>query len=489
MKNSPLIDREQQVRELRALADADGAQMGLLYGRRRVGKTYLLQHAWGEDARLFYFLAGGVTPEQNRQDLLRELDDWSERPITPGDFPNWRTTFQTLFEHARDDSLIVVLDEFQYLLGNSKQEHQEVTSQLNAIWDREVKKYDLDLTLILCGSEIGTMKGIGAGGPLYGRISWRHRLGPFDYFNAARMCEGRSLRERIYIYAILGGLPEYLDALREDEELADAVARTVLSSRGEVHFQLERLLEQEQGLRDPRKYRAVLSAVATGATTTNEIKQRAFSSGSQHRVRRILETLEELGLVRRERNFRAGKKAAWSNRIADNAVRFWYRFVHPHRSHLQARPARDVWEHAVKPQLDVYTGKVFEQLISDAFRRHHDSWNFPMFVHWARWEGVTRDRRSIEIDIAAELQDQKLLTGEVKWSSSPVDLELHVEHQSKLQALANSGQRWAHEALEPEHSHGHLYVSAAGFTEYFRQRAQEDSTIHLVDLEDIFEKS
>lgn len=488
MQTREFVNRKQEIQELRELADRPTPQLTLLYGRRRVGKTYLLQHAWRDADRLFYFLAGNVTSEQNRQDLLRERNEWSDRRIPPEDSPNWRTTFRLLFDEAKNSPLIIILDEFQYLLGDTKQKRQEVTSQLNAVWDRDVEKRRSELTVILCGSEIGTMEGIGAGGPLYGRFAWRHRLEPFDYLDASKVMGERPPRKRCYLYGIFGGLPEYLDAIRSDETAKDAVVRTFLSTSGEIHFQLERLLEQEHGLREPRKYRAVLEAVASGCTQTNEIRQRAFKDISAHSVRNILDTLENLGFVRRTRNFRAGPRAAFDNRIADHAVRFWYQFVHPNRSQLQQGDAERVWQQRIEPELDRYMGKVFEQIVEEAYRRCHDKWELPAASEWGRWEGTDQDRRSIEIDIAAELDDRNLLTGEVKWSSSPVDLDLHFEHREKLRALANSGKGWAHDALDQEHSHGHLYVSAAGFTNAFTSRAKENERLHLKSLEDLYEQ-
>lgn len=475
-----MVDREREVEELRGLADQNGAKMALLYGRRRVGKTFLLERAW-EDRRLFYFLAADSTLDWNRRELLRELQKWSGDEIVPEDYPSWRTLFRLLVSYADAEPLVVVLDEFQYLLG-----HEEgVASQLNAIWDREVGAQNV--TLVLCGSEVGTMESLAAAdSPLYGRLNWRHRLRAFDYWNASQMTPNRPRREQAYIYGIFGGTPRYLAAIEEGESLGEAVVRTLLSPRGEVHLQLENLIAQERGIREPAIYRSVLAAVASGRTDTNEVAQGAGLGDHPATARRALETLESLGLIVRERNFDAGRRAVWKNRIADNAVGFWYRFVEPNRSQLEIGDPTRVWEARVAPFLDDYMGKAFEGVAGEAFVRHHEHWGFAAPVEWSRWEGQDRNRRSIELDIVARLDDGRLLTGEVKWSSQPIDYDVHLHLARNLEDLANSGHKWAHDALDPDGSAGHVYVSAAGFTDHFVQRAEEEAIV-LLTLDDLFD--
>jgi AAA+ ATPase superfamily predicted ATPase len=475
-----LIDRREQVAELRALSARPGSHLALLYGRRRVGKTYLLDWTWRDEHR-FYYLAADTTSGRNRRDLLNELSTWADRPIEPEDYPNWRTVFRLIADFVREEPIVIILDEFQYLMARE----EGIVSQLNAIWDREVK--DCELTLVLCGSEVATMESLQAGdSPLYGRINWREKLTSFDYHDAALMVAERSKREKAYAYGVFGGIPQYLAAIERGESFGDAVIRTFLSPRGEVHLQLETLIEQEKGIRDPAVYRAVLEAVAQGNTRTNEIAQAAGLKGQDAMTRRALETLEGLELVRRERNFGAGSRAPWRSRIADNAVRFWHRFVDSNRSRLETGGAKKVWEEHVEPYIDTYMGKLFETMCQQAFRRYHQPWGLPAAKEWARWEGQDRNRRSIEIDLVAELDGGKLLTGEIKWSSSPVDVDIHFQLKRDLDDLGRSGQGWAKVALEDNESHGYLYVSAAGFTDAFCTRAEEDDRIFLVTLEDLY---
>lgn len=480
LRRPHFVNRELQLHELRAHADQQGPRLALLYGRRRVGKTFLLEHLW-DAGRRFYFLAADTTPEQNRRELLRDLAAWSGRELSLEDYPTWRTVFRLLSTLAADRAIVVILDEFQYLMGHEA----GVVSQLNAVWDRELE--GRNLTLILCGSEVSMMAGLEAGdSALYGRINWRERLRPFDYFDAARMLPAWPPREQAYGYGAFGGIPRYLAAIDTEEVFDQAIGRTLLSPRGEVHLQLEHAIEQEQGIRSPGEYRAALTAVAGGRAEITEIADAAGLGDRRHVAKRVLDTLEGLELVRRERNFQASRTTPWRFRIADNAVRFWYRFVHPNRSQLETGEIGRVWEQRIRPALDTYMGKVFEDMSREAFVRHHERWDLPGIVEWARWEGQDRNRRSIEIDIAAKLDDGRLLTGEIKWSSSPVGFELHVGLTRDLEDLARSGRKWAHQALDPDAALGHLYVSAAGFTDHFRERAERNGRIRLVTLEDLY---
>lgn len=477
-----LIDREHELSELQALAEAPAARLVLLYGRRRVGKTFLLKRAW-RGRRAFYFLAANTTPDQNRQDLIRDLGAWSGDRLVAEDYPTWRTTFRLLGRFSRDEPLVVVLDEFQYLLRDD--DGARVVSQLNAVWEEELSEGKL--LLVLCGSEVGVMEGLAGRGALYGRIDWSARLRPFDYLDASRMTPRASRREQAYVYGIFGGIPRYLESARSEEPLDRIASEAVLSPRGSVHLQLDNLIEQEEAIREPGQYRAVLAAVAQGRTELNEIAQAAGLQDRAHVVRRALGVLQDLHIVVRERNFGAGTTSAWRHRIADNAVRFWYRFVHPNRSVLETEGAKRIWSKRVKPHLNGYMGwRTFEDMAREAYDRQHERWNLPGRVQWARWEGRDRTRLQIELDIVAELDDGRLLAGEVKWSSKPIDDSVHEALLANLHDLTASGQLWARRAVDPKHSHGYLYVSAAGFTKAFRDRAEADPRIRLIDLDDIY---
>ncbi len=452
-----MIDREQEAVELAALLADGSPRLALLYGRRRVGKTFLLTSAWPA-ARTFYFTAANTTPAQNRQALVAEMARWSEQPLVPEDYPTWRAVFRLLLELGAPRPLAVVLDEFQYF-GESERELASVASELNAVW--EERRSARPLVLTLSGSAIGTMEALAAGAaPLYGRFHWRAELRPFDYFHAGQMAAFRSLRDRAAAYGIFGGVPRYLAAVRPGRSLAQNVVETMLHPRGEVRAQVETALLQEQGLRDVASYNAILRAIAGGRTRLNEIGQRA-GVPTDTSLRQKVDRLIALGYIEACRNLGARPKEPFRYRLADPAQMFHAAFVAPFEAELARYDPASVWKEQVLPRLDAYMGHVFERMVEQAYPRLREHWRLPMVSEWGRWEGVDRDRQSLEIDIASRLSDGRVLTGAIKWNRRAIGADLHRDHLSMLGRLAAAGVRWAREALHAKAPL--LYVAAGGF--------------------------
>jgi uncharacterized protein len=469
-----LVDRDVERRELLALLEGRGPVLALLTGRRRVGKTFLLANLWAAD-ELFLYTAAATTPELNRRQLLTELAAWANAPLRPEDYPSWRTVFRLLVELAeqrarRGERTVFVLDEFQFL-GDGEKGLAEVASELNAAWEHDGgPPAGLPLLMALAGSAVATMESLAGGGaPLYGRFAWTHKLGPFDYWHAAQLAPFPSLRERALAFGMVGGTPRYLAALDAAAGIPENAARLVLSPRGEIRMLVETALDQEEGLREVPKYRAILRAVADGRTERNEIAQGAGLS-NDNGLRSKLGVLLELGYLEERRNFDARPNEAVRYALADAAVRFHQRFVAPNASILERYPAEQVWEHAVADKLGGYMGLEFERLAVQGYDRRATHLGLPLVRQWSRWEGADRDRRPLEIDLVARTIDGRMLTGAVKWDAAPIGVGVHRGHLDMLRRLAESGRGWAHEALQPDSPL--LYIAAGGFSADFRAEVE-----------------
>ncbi len=491
---SPLVDRLDERRELAALSRRGRPALALLTGRRRVGKTFLLTHSWPAE-HLFLFTAARTTPELNRQQLLTDLAAWSGDSLSPADYPSWRTVFRLLVELAAARATgtsplptVVVLDEFQYL-AHQETGLAEVASELNAVWEgrglRRAATRKIPLLIVLAGSAVGTMEAVAAGGsPLYGRFDWQATLQPFTYWYAADLTPFEALRDRATAYGIFGGTPRYLAAADASRRLAENVIDLVLSPRGEVRLLVETALDQEEGLRDVPKYRAILRAIADGCTGRNEIAQRTGLT-NDHALREKLANLIELGYIEARRNVDAKPNEAVRYAIADAALRFYHRFVAPHASVLERYPAAHVWGASVAPRLDAYMGLEFERIATQAYDRRALGLRLPLVNRWGRWEGVDRLRCSLEIDVVAELTEGRWMTGAVKWDRKPLGAAAHHEHMEMLRRAADAGRTWAHAALEPDSPL--YYVAAGGFTQAFRSAvARSEHPAVMWSLEDVY---
>ncbi|HEX6041556.1 ATP-binding protein [Longimicrobium sp.] len=478
-----LIDRETEQARLRELLAAGEQKLVLVYGRRRVGKTYLLGRTWGDDASSFYFTAAETTPTQNREALLSALAEWSGETIHPEDYPTWRSVFRLLLEFRSPEPLVVTLDEFQYL-GENPRELNAVASELNAVW--EMRRPRRPLVLVLAGSAVRTLEALNEGGsPLYGRFAWQCQLRPFNYWHAGELAGYADPRDRAYVYGIFGGTPRYLSPVDPGRTVGENAVSLMLNPTGEVRELVQTALLQEQGLREIPKYVAILRAVGEGRTQLNEIAQ---GSGLEldTALRDKLERLMGLDYVRAGRNLGAKSREPFRYRVSDPAFRFYYRFVAPLESALATQDPGAVWEQHIAPNLDSYMGLIFEGIVEEAYYRLQGRLRLPLVAEWGRWEGLDRDRKQLEMDVASMLMDGRVLTGSIKWHRDPVDVAVHTQHLAMLDRLAQSGVSWAHTAREPRSPL--LYVSSAGFTDRFVEAARESrEEVYLWSLKDVFQ--
>jgi len=476
-----VVDRKEEIERFQALLGRGSPQLVLVYGRRRVGKTHLLGRAW-KDVDAFYFTASETTPTQNRIALLTAFAQWSGEEIHMEDYPTWRSVFRLLLDHRSPDPLIITLDEFQYL-GEDVKDLKAVASELNAAW--EMRRPVRPLVFVISGSAVRTLESLNSGGsPLYGRFAWQCHLRPFNYWHAGELTGFSSAHDRACAYGVFGGTPRYLAAIDPSHSLSDNIISLMLHPSGEVRELVQTALLQEQGLLEIPKYIAILRAIGRGRTELNEIAQ-ATGLEKGHPLRDKIERLIALDYVRAGRNLGAKRTSPYRYRISDPAMRFFFDVVAPLESALATQSPAAVWRDHIAPNFDAYMGHVFETIVEEAYYRLQTPLGLPLVAEWGRWEGVDRERKPLEMDIACTLVDGRVLTGAIKWNRNVVDVHVHTEHLAMLDRLARSGVAWAHTALDPESPL--LYVASNGFTDRFRRAAEASrDQVYLWTLDDLY---
>jgi AAA+ ATPase superfamily predicted ATPase len=480
---SPLVDRVTEQQALRALLKRSGPSMAVLYGRRRVGKTFLLKHTWPK-GRVFHFTAVDGTSELNRRALLEAVARFSGHAISERDHATWRRVFELILGLGNEEPTVVILDEYQYLHGDP---NENVDSALAAVWESHVNRRPKGqpFVLVLCGSIVRVMARLDApDNPLHGRLDWKGNLDPFDYFDAAAMAHFRTARDCALAYGIYGGTPRYLASINTRRALTANVVEGVLSPAGAVRVQVETVVSQEHGLRDIAQYAAVLNVIGGGATDRNEIAQQT-GLANDFSLRAKLEMLIGLGFISAWRNFGAKTNTPFRYRVTDPALRFYYAIVTRYRNELEHDDPLHVWRTYIAPELDAYMGLVFESIAEQAYTRLRSPMQLPTIREWGRWEGLDRNRQQIEIDIVARRTDGKMLTGAVKWNQKPITQSVHDKHVDMLRRLGASGHAWAREALAPDAIL--LYVAAGGFeADVVKQARRAGPAVLAWSLEDLY---
>ena len=417
------VNRVSELHLLEKHYQSGRAELFVLYGRRRVGKTELLVH-FCQGKRHVFFVADQVPEQTLRANLSKAVNDviFGEGQVSAV-YNTWDDLLNTLVKQAQSERLVVVLDEFPYLAAADP----SVSSILQRTWDHAMK--NSQIMLILNGSYIGMMEEtvLGYKAPLYGRRTAQYLLEPLEFVDAQQFFTAYSAEDRLRAYAVYGGTPAYLQTIQPEQSLQTNIRDGILTRGAALYDEVRFVLQQE--LREPRNYFAVLQAIASGNTRQNEIKQAA----GLENIAQYLETLQQLHLVERVvpvTESQPHKSRRGIYRLKDNFLRFWFRFVLPNRSQLERGANEVVYDTVIHPELDAFTSTVFEQACRQYFWRNGLKGKLPFQPKQiGGWWQVNQ-----EVDIVL-LSDSHTMLVECKWSQRPVGVDILEQLEEKSKAL------------------------------------------------------
>lgn len=340
------LGRTRELDVLVELAASPRPELFVLYGRRRVGKTELLQQ-FCRGRRAVYFLAAQVREKDNLRAFRDALVEGLNDPLAANvEFPDWGAALAFAAERARDERLVLVLDEFPYLCEATK----GLPSIVQRFWDTRAKSSQL--MLVLCGSQVSFMEEevLAETSPLFGRRTGQRRLEPLAPSESLRFFQSWPLEERVLAYSMLGGMPAYLRRFDPARSLRENVLREVLRPEGYLYDEVNFLLRAE--LTSPATYNSILAAVARGAEKLGDV---ALTVGvDSPTANKYLTTLRDLQLVEREVPLTDPdplRSRRGTYRVADRFLAFHFRHVQPHAALLQSGRGEAVWQRAIEPDL------------------------------------------------------------------------------------------------------------------------------------------
>ena len=417
MKPNALIGREHELKTLEDLRVRPDAALVLVYGRRRVGKTRLLQE-WAKRSGLpaFYWEAPRTTAENLRSSLAREFGRWAfgEGGARAPRYDDWADVFRAMAQHIAERPTIFIFDEFPWAVEGD----ESLPSYLKTAWDQLFTHSQLKLALT--GSHISTMeKLLESDAPLFGRLTSKLYVRPLPFASVKPFIPRYDAEKRLAVYAIIGGVPDYLRAWDDQADLLTNIRAFFVSEnspyRNEQHVLIGDVLR-----RDTPDFEAVLDAIGKGYHDLDSISTYAVLPG--HRAAHVLETLVEVRLVERRirasvppRQHEIARHARYF--LSDPFLRFYYRFILPNRSQI-AQGVYAALEKEFHDQLRAFVGATFEELCRTWTLIQARNGKLPFVPEFIGSDWGARHQADV---VAVNWHTRQVLIGEAKWVIEDLD--------------------------------------------------------------------
>ncbi len=478
------IGREAELKFLQDKYDEKKGQLVVIYGRRRVGKTETLREFCRKKPHVFFSCTQSTDKVQLAKfskQILRE-DIPAKKYIS--EFPSWEEAFRAILELPYGDKKkLIVIDEFPYMCKGNK----SIPSILQNLWDTELKS--CNVMIILCGSAMSFMEKelLAEKNPLYGRATGIYQMREMGFYDAVRFFPNYSEKDKVLTYAVLGGVPHYLNQFSPELSVGENIKRNILTKGSVLYSEAEFLLHQE--LRETPVYNSIIEAVALGNTKLNDISQKALVDNTS-KTSVYLKNLIELGIVGRDFSVDARvKERANANRgtyrLTDHFFRFWYAFGFTNLSQLEDGDVEGVYEYLIAPALHEFASLPFEDICREFLRNLQKKNLLPFrYARMGRWIGKTtiRDKTAengmriaeTEIDLLAiDREAKEYLVGECKFRQEPFGYSEYLDTVAKLTPQKEKAKFY------------YALFSESGFDHKIKTEARNSKELYLFDLETI----
>lgn len=458
--------RDKELKDLNKRYSKGNFECVVVYGRRRVGKTALINEFCKGKPTVF-FSALSASSQENLEALSKAIYEKEHSGAeTAPVYPTFDAAFNEITRMAEEERLIFVIDEYPYLAKANK----SISSRLQHIIDHTWK--NSKLFLILCGSSMSFMEYqvLGYESPLYGRRTGQYKIQALTYKEMTEFNLDLTAEQQAFIFGVTGGIPHYINKLDVDGDVDDALKENLFNTSSYLYEEPENLLKQE--LREPAIYNSVITAVAGGASRSNEI---ATKVGIESPIcAKYLKVLLELGILVKKTPIteKAGKKTIYA--IGDNFFRFWYRFVPQHISAISAGRIDKIYDPVIKKHYPDYMGLIFEQMCREYLFLYAEDVPVVLSDIGSWWGTDSKEKKEVEIDVVGTpVEGNEYIIGSCKYKNSPVGVD-ELELLKHYADVFGKGEKY------------HYYIfSKGGFTEGLQELADK-SEVRLVTLQDMY---
>lgn len=468
------VGRQSELDMLQEAYEDGKFQCAVLYGRRRIGKSYMLSRfVQGKPA--IFFTAQEVNDKLNFSIFTERVLEFFGLKDSGMIFQDWDDIFKFLVDQAKKERLILVLDEFPCLCNANK--------EIRLILRNAIDQYfqGSNLFLILCGSQISFMERevLGSKSPLFGCCTLPLYLTGFDYLEAAKLLQDFSDEDKVRLYACVGDTPHYLSQVDPKLTLEENIKRLFFRSSGYLYSELFMLLQQE--LREPAVYNSIIMAIVSGAERLNDI---VLKTGEEKtKVSKYIKVLLDVKILERVSPY--GEDPEKSRRgiyqFSDYCCRFWYRFVFGNQDKIDRGVGEQFADQMIFGKVldDFIANPAFEQVCQQYLVRLNQEQKLPFFAtsfgKW--WENERAKQEELDLDIVmGDKEEKRAVIGECKWSDGPVTKSEIENWLNKSSLLPGYEDRY------------YVCFSKEGYAEEAYAVAKENRRLKLLGVKDLFQR-
>ncbi|MFI3215057.1 MAG: ATP-binding protein [Eubacteriales bacterium] len=454
--------REKELSTMQKKYDNNSFECIIIYGRRRVGKTALI-NTFCKDKKTIYFSALETTAKENLKTLSKAIHfATTDAPV----YESYDHAFQAITDLTKEERLIFVIDEYPYLAKCDTSISSRIQHFIDHQWEHS------KLYLILCGSSMSFMENqvLGYQSPLFGRRTAQFKITAMTYKEMTAFHPSLSNDEQALLYGITGGVPHYINKLQVKNNITTALIENLFDTSSYLFEEPDNLLKQE--LREPAIYNSIIKAIADGSSKLNQISTKSGLETSK--CTKYLSTLIGLGIIKKETPIteKIGKKTIY--RIEDNFFRFWYRFVPSNISAIHSDTIAKVYPQTIEPFFSNYMGLIFEKMCKDYLLRYTN--HLPIILSdLGSWWGTDKvEKKEVEIDIiGTPASGNEYIIASCKFRNEKIGVD-------ELMLL----QKYAH--VFGKGSKYHYYIfSKSGFTKELLELSHNQE-VYLLTLDDLY---
>jgi len=434
------IGRQRELDECRMLLNKKSATLAVVKGRRRVGKSRLIEEF--ARGKKFISLTGNwpddrSTAQSQRDEFSRQLSLVTDLPDIKAD--SWYKLFILLAKEVQRGQTIILLDEISWMGSKDA----SFLSTLKNVWESHFKK-NAKLIVILCGS-VSTWidKNILSSSGYFGRIAWELSLQPLSLRESSTFLDSVNFKSSPYkkfkILSITGGIPWYLEQIQGRLNANENIKRQCFNSAGVLFREFDRIFSDLFGTRS-KAYKKIIKALVRGSLTYSQLAEKSGYKSSG-RLSEYLNDLESAGFLSQDNTWsiRAKKQSDLCRfRLKDNYLRFYLKYIEPKFEAIKRGEYLDT-SMTTLPGYDSIMGLQFENLVVENRKLLWEICHIKpedILMNNPYFQRKTTTQEACQIDYLIQTKYHTLYLFEIKFSRNPIKKLVVQQVKQKIKHLA-----------------------------------------------------